>query len=259
MTAPRGSLLLAAALLTTGAARAEPPVWVVHDEPAPMEELARVLRSGGHSVLVEEQSMFAAHGGEWNPKAVFFYVHGNTDPALESFLIRYAENGGRLIILHHGIASAKIRSKRWLPFAGIRILPRDHPSHPWKVLRGDVQVVNLNPSHYVTTHRVRYPETVPYTPSDSPSVEQQLPAFVLPDTEMFWNQHFTDGRAKTVLLGSRVEVSGKLYMQDRAGWLKPAGKGYVFYFQQGHLASDFRDPAFGQILVNAVQWMPPNR
>ena len=66
-------------------------------------------------------------------------------------------------------------------------MPRDSPTSPWKVIRGDVQVINLRPGHYVTSHKVRWDRTVAYTPSDAPSVEQQLPAIELPNTEAFLN------------------------------------------------------------------------
>jgi len=232
------------------------PVYLVHDEAEPMEALADALRAAGYEAFVDEQAAFADSLRETTPEAVFMYVHGDVEPGVESDLIKYANDGGRLIILHHGLASAKVRSRRWLPFAGIAILPRDHPTHPWRVLRGKVRVVNLEPGHYVTTHNVDYPETILYRPSDEPSTAQSLDGFTLADTEMFLNQHFTDGRRKTVLLGAQVEVDGETYAQDRAGWLMSAGQGHVFYFQQGHRAKDFQNPAFLQILMNAVSWKP---
>jgi hypothetical protein len=235
---------------------AGPPVYIVHDEAAPMEALAAALEAAGYTAFVDEQAPFAERLKQSAPQAVFMYVHGDTAPGVEVDLINYAAEGGRLIILHHGIASAKVRSKRWLPFAGIAILPREHATHPWRVLRGDVKVVNLQPHHYVTTHNVDYPDKVSYLPSDEPSTEQRFGGFSLPDTEMFLNQHFTDGRRKTVLLGAQVVVDGKTYAQDRAGWMMPAGSGHVFYFQQGHRAEDFQNPTFLQILLNAVSWKP---
>ena len=232
------------------------PVYLVHDEVEPMEVLAGALRAAGYEVFVDEQAAFTDRLTETTPRAVFMYVHGDVEPDIESDLIKYANDGGRLIILHHGLASAKVRSRHWLPFAGIAILPRDHPTHPWRVLRGKVRVVNLQPGHYVTTHNIDYPELILYRPSDEPSTAQSLDGFTLADTEMFLNQHFTDGRRKTVLLGAQVEVDGETYAQDRAGWLMPAGQGHVFYFQQGHRAEDYKNPTFLQILLNAVSWKP---
>jgi type 1 glutamine amidotransferase len=45
-------------------------------------------------------------------------------------------------------------------------------------------------------------------------------------------------------------------MQDRAGWYKPAGKGWVMYFMAGHSVRDLENPAYAQILVNAVAYQP---
>ena len=43
-------------------------------------------------------------------------------------------------------------------------------------------------------------------------------------------------------------------MQDRGGWVKNTGKGMVFYFMPGHNVSDFENPAYAQILLNAVEF-----
>ena len=249
-------VVLVVGLLWSAVSLAAGPVYLVHDEAEPMEVLAGALRAVGHPTFVDEQAAFADRLRETTPEAVFMYVHGDVEPGVEIDLINYAAKGGRLIILHHGIASAKVRSRRWLPFAGIAILPRDHPTHPWRVLRGNVRVVNLQPGHYVTTHNIDYPETILYRPSDEPSTAQSLDGFTLADTEMFLNQHFTDGRRKTVLLGAQVEVDGETFAQDRAGWLMPAWQGHVFYFQQGHRAADYQNSTFVQILLNAVSWKP---
>jgi hypothetical protein len=184
------------------------------------------------------------------------YIHDEFDPDIERSLIEWTERGGRLVVLHHGMASAKMRSSLWPGFLGVQILPRDHPVHPWKVYRGTFQVVNLRPDHWVTSHKVQWPKRTRYTPSDNPSAEQELASFDLPDTELFHNQLFTDGRRKRVLLGMKGDVEGRTLMQDRAGWMMPAGKGHVFYFQPGHNAKDFENAAFLQMIVNAVEWLP---
>jgi type 1 glutamine amidotransferase len=41
-------------------------------------------------------------------------------------------------------------------------------------------------------------------------------------------------------------------MQDRAAWLKQASQGWIIYFMAGHSALDFENPAYAQILCNAV-------
>ena len=230
------------------------PLYIVHDTPAPMQTLARGLKDRGFDVRIEEQSAFKQHEPTLKAGAVFMYIHDAFDPEVETLLIRWTENGGRLIVLHHGMASGKMKSAQWPAFMGVRIQPRDDPHHPWKVFRSTFQVVNLSPDHWITTHNVRWPKTTQYTPSDEPSTLQELPSFDLPDTELFHNQLFTDGRRKTVLLGMKGEVEGRTIMQDRAGWLMPAGKGWIVYFQMGHEARDFENPAYLQLIVNAVEW-----
>jgi hypothetical protein len=228
-------VLLAASAAVMGADSRRNAVVIVHDEEEPMRALAAGLEKA-HAMkpaLMDQK--------DWSGDAL--------NKA-------HAETGGRLVVLHHGIASAKNANPRWLALAGIRMLPRDDPAHPWKVLRGTYHLVNLNPRHYVTTNRVRYPVEVRYTPSDAPAAEQLLPALEFPDTEIFLNQLITDGREKTILFGFQTEVDGKKYVQDRGGWFKKTGAGHLFYFQPGHFARDFTS-AYIQIIANAIEWNAP--
>jgi hypothetical protein len=241
--------------LCVGAFAAD-PLYIVHDTPAPVKTLSDALAKRGYSVQAEDQPTFAAHMHRIKARAIFMYVHDAFDEKIEQFLIDWTNKGGRLIVLHHGMASARMKNKLWPDFLGVRILARDHPEHPWKVFRGTFQVVNLQPDHWITTHDVVWPKTTSYTPSDGPAAEQQLRSFDLPNTELFHNQLFTDGRRKTVLLGMKGEVEGRTLMQDRAGWVKPAGRGWVVYFQPGHEARDYEHPSFFQMIVNAVEWKP---
>jgi hypothetical protein len=228
-------------------------VVIVHDEEAPMRALtAELERAHAMKVALVDQTQWSGERLK-GVGAVIMYVHKPILPVLERDLLNYVETGGRLVVLHHGIASAKNANPRWLALAGIRMLPRDHPTQPWKVLRGTYRLVNLRPRHYVTTRGVRYRSEIRYTPSDSPAAEQTLSALEFPDTEIFLNQGSTDGREKTILFGFQTEVDGKTYMQDRGGWLKKAGSGYLLYFQPGHLASDFT-PDYVQIIANAINW-----
>ena len=230
---------------------------VVTDEWKPMEALAEFLRGEGqYSVECVAQSGPDPDLGQF--EAVFVYVHSIMEAHVEEALIDYVLDGGRLIVFHHTIASAKVANPDWLRFVGIHIAPRDDPHYPWLVVQGTHTLVNLAPGHYITTHGVDYDRMIEYRSSDAPSVSSAYPALDLPETEVFLNQHFADGRAKTVLFGFRVThpETGKVIMQDRSGWYKPAGKGWLFYLQPGHAASDFRHRAFGQIILNCLHWKP---
>lgn len=221
-----------------------------------MQTLAVALRKRGYDVRLEEQQPFRAHMQSLRAKALFMYVHNTFDEDVERAVIDWTRNGGRLIVLHHGMASGRMRNRHWPGFLGVRILARDDPQYPWKVYRGAFQVVNLQPDHWITSHGVQWPEKTEYTSSDTPSAPQFLPSFTLPNTELFHNQLFTDGRRKTVLLGMKGEVEGRTLMQDRAGWVAPSGTGWVVYFQMGHEARDFENSSYLQMIVNTIEWKP---
>jgi hypothetical protein len=191
--------------------------------------------------------------------AVFMYIHGPFDAAAEKVLIEYVTGGGRLVVLHHGIASARVRNPDWLRMAGVAISPRDDPKHPWRVIGQTTHtLVNLQPGHYITSHNVTYGRTVEYVSSDAPGPAVKRPALDLPNTEVFVNQQFTDDPRKTVLFGSMCidPQTGQTIMQDRGGWYKPAGSGWLFYLQPGHAESDFRERNYCQIILNCLTWPP---
>ncbi|MCC7342121.1 MAG: ThuA domain-containing protein [Bryobacterales bacterium] len=230
------------------------PVYLIHDDADPMIALADGLnRKGIRSVLWTQEQAIESKDLD-DSLAVVMYIHHELKSVTEQKLIHYAKSGGRLIVLHHGLASGKVQNPKWLDFLGVRLFPNSTSRFPWRVLRGKYQLINLKPFHYVTSHDVVYPATVPYVPSDTPSVEQNLPAIEFPQTEIFLNQVFADAREKTVLFGFRTEIAGTIYMQDRGGWMMKAGKGWVFYFQPGHWPRDFENQAYIQILANAIQW-----
>jgi len=236
---------------------AQPDITIVHDSPEPILVLARFLDGHGHKTALEDQGRFRAHMNSIRPRAIFMYVHQKLDDDIEASLISYAENGGRLIVLHHGLASGRMKNKRWMEFLGVRIEPREAPIHAWDVIRCDFQLVQLNSRSPITTRGVHYPSTTSYTSSDEPSAEREFPVLTLPQTELFWNQLFTDGRRKTVLFGMKGSVGGKTYMQDRAGWMMPVGRGHVLYFMPGHWPRDFENQGYAQILLNAVECKLP--
>lgn len=231
---------------------------IVGDERKQMDVLTEFIRSNGpYEVQYAEQKDLPADLSGY--AAVIQYVHGRMEPRTEKAIVDYALGGGRLIALHHGIASARVNNPDFLRLAGIHIPPRTDPSTPWKVVyHVTYTVVNLQPGHYITSHNVKWDRTVEHKSSDWPSLPANLPAFDLPDTEVFLNQHFTDGRAKTVLLAFRAAdpESKQVYIQDRAGWYKPAGKGWLFYFMPGHKESDFENPSYCQMILNCLTWRP---
>jgi hypothetical protein len=231
---------------------------IVADEMPAMGVLAEFLRTEGKYTVqcVQPKDLPKDLSGYF---AVFQYLHGPMDAATEKALVAYALAGGRLVMLHHGLASARVKNPDLLKICGLAIPPRTDPKTPWRVIANvTFTLVNLAPRHYITSHGVTYDRTAEYKSSDDRALPAALPALDLPNTEVFLNQQFTDGREKTVLFGARCTdpATGQVHMQDRGGWYKAAGKGWVFYLQPGHLAADFKNRQYCQIIWNCLTWRP---
>lgn len=230
-------------------------LFVVADEWEPLTGLQEFLGQLGHAVEAFTDRPVSRSVNEF--EAGVMYVHRAMDERLEQMLVEYVRSGGRLIALHHALASAKVHNPSWMKLAGLHIEPRDARENAWRVIGGVTHwLVNLCPGHYITTHKVEYDLSVEYTSSDKPSRPESFPALALPDTEVFVNQHFIGGRTRTVLFGSmcRDPEDGTLIMQDRGGWIRYAGAGVLIYLQPGHCAKDFAHPGFRQVLSNCLTW-----
>ncbi len=260
MSGQSAVVLLLVVLGTVVGSRAAPRVVIVADKEGELPALAAALeKRGGYEV--ESLAQKRVEGGFGGCAAVVMYVHRPIILAVEKALLDYARGGGRLLVLHHGIASAKWKNPAWLEFVGIHMAPRKDPERPWRVYPNVTHtIVNLAPGHYVTSHKVRYDREVDYVSPDSEKRRGRFPALDLPDTEIFCNQQHTDGDVKTVLLGYRYEnPPGKAEMEDTSGWMKPTGKGWLFYLQPGHAEHDFKNPNFVQIILNCLDWQPGKR
>ena len=54
-------------------------------------------------------------------RVVMVYIHRSISPASEEAFIRYAQDGGKLFLLHHSISSGKRENKQWFPFLDISL------------------------------------------------------------------------------------------------------------------------------------------
>lgn len=237
-------------------------VLIVMDERPQMEAIASFIKmkAGIESVIVDQ-----AHLPEnWSGfRAVVGYIHGKLEEATETRFIDYTQKGGRLVLLHHSISSGKARNRHFYDFLGIELTEPEksrEPSVPgghyaW---RDPVEqtIVNLQPNHYVTSHEVQWPENVRYSSSDQPSAERDWPALTLRNSEVYMNHKFTDGRAKTVLLGFKWtdDRNNQAYVQDRSGWYRRQGSGLVFYLQPGHSTEELQTPVVSQMILNSIVW-----
>lgn len=248
-------VLLVAFLGGWATAWAGDPVLIVADEFPAMEVLAGALtHEAGIASQLVSQSQMPPDLARYS--AVVVYLHKElTQPAEDAF-IRYTTNGGRLVALHHSISSGKRTNENWFTFLGVD-LPKGEATnggYQW-IEPVTYTLVSLATNHFITTNQLVWPEQTTYVPERS-SGSSVFPALTLPESEVYLNHRLVGER--TVLLGFKYQDarSGRVWMQDRAGWFKPAGKGWVFYFQAGHSAADFRRPAYARLLVNAVLFEP---
>ena len=114
--------------------RQKPAVLLLADAKDDLPTLARRLAAEGYRVERSDQSGIPA--GLERFHTVVVYVHQPLVPGVETALIDYARGGGRLVVLHHAIASAKMANPRWLAFLGISLAPRDAAKYPWHVSGG---------------------------------------------------------------------------------------------------------------------------
>ncbi len=229
-------------------------VLIVADELPAMEVLAEHLRSleDLQCDLVAQDSLPQSLA---KLRAVIVYIHGRLDPHAESALLRYAEDGGRLILLHHSISSGKRANREWFRKLGVELPPGEVENGGYKWIEGvTLEVCNLAQRHFITNHRMTYPAQVPFT--DRRGNVTSRPGMVFPHSEVYIHHRLTGDR--TTLLGYRYvdAASGKTWTEPTAGWVRRLGKGHVVYFMPGHTAEEFRNEAYARLIANAVIWDP---
>ena len=248
-------ILACLVFLALTAGPAFPDVLIVADEFPAMQSLAAKLGREEHvkSTVIAQTNLPA---GLARFEAVVVYIHQGLSEKTEDALIDYARAGGKLVVLHHSISSGKRKNARWLPFLGVALPEGDAAQGGYKWIEGVTwQLVNLNSNHFIMTNKVQYPARVAYG-TNLPPDASGLPGFTLENSEVYLNHVHTEPR--TLLMGLRYidSKSGTTYCQDRAGWVKPAGKGLVIYLMPGHVSGDFENVAYGRIVLNAIVYKP---
>ena len=231
-------------------------ILIIADEWPQMDVMAAMLEKyGDYSIENAEQDQINFDLSMFD--FVFMYVHKPLLRDTEKAFINYTKGGGSLIVLHHGIASAKMENPAWLGFLGIELFPRDHPEFPWGVIGQTTHtMVNLYPGHFITSNGIKYDKTIPFHSEYDTVFHGEYLAFDLPDTEIFLNQRIINDEVN-VLFGFKNEDGSR--MQPTSGWFKQSGKGSIYYYQAGHSAADFENPNFIRILLNTLEWKPDQR
>src|SRR5712672_2248976 len=138
-------------------------VLIVADEFPAMQFLAEKLKSEenitskviSQKELPENLSAF---------DAVAVYIHKDLSENAENRFIAYALGGGKLILLHHSISSGKRKNAHWFSFLGVSLPEGDVNHGGYKWIEGvSLDLVNLNPNHFIMTNKVAYPERIGYT------------------------------------------------------------------------------------------------
>lgn len=224
-------------------------VLIVADEFPAMEILARKLEAGaGVSATLVKQTEMPAELAPF--KAVFVYIHRDILAGPEKAFIEYANNGGKLVLMHHSISSGKRKNQDWLPFLGVKLPEGDVQQGGYKYHEGiRLEMVNLAPAEFIATEHVKYPKRMQYKGAERDAI-------VFDDSEVYLNHVYTGTR--TILFGLKFTdaKTGQSFLQDTAGWYRPAGSGWVFYFMPGHSTKEFENPAYSQILLNAYLFQP---
>jgi len=236
--------LFLAAIAAAPAALAE-DILIVADEIPAMQNLAKQWEEKTHltSKIVMQTAMPASLAGF---KTVAVYIHKDIAEGPERAMLDYARNGGKLMLLHHSISSAKRKNQDWLPYFQITLPTGKFEDGGYAYFApATFDVVNLAPHHPITTKGVHYDKKVEYQ-------GKQLDAFEVADTEVYVNHQFDGPRTKLLGIKYTEPKSGRTIEQDSAGWMMKRDKGTIFYFMVGHKDTDFDIPPYLQILTNAL-------
>ena len=247
-------LSLIGCLIFAWPAFAADDVLIVADEIPAMEFLASKLRNQEN--LTSKIVLQTAMPADISPySAVVVYIHKALGEPAEKAFIEYTKAGGKLVVLHHSISSGKRKNKEWFTFLGVSLPEGDVNAGGYKWLEPvTLDIVNLAPDHFITTNKVQYPAKTSFKCLDG--TEKPMPAFTLNESEVYLNHVLTGTR--TLLLGLRFadSATGRVWMQNHAGWVKQSGNGWIVYLLPGHSILDFENPAYARIVLNAVIWKP---
>lgn len=231
-------------------------VLIVADEFPAMQVLAEKLKAEENinSKVIAQKDLPENLSGF---QAVAVYIHKDLSESAENAFIAYALGGGKLILLHHSISSGKRKNAHWFSFLGVSLPEGDVNHGGYKWIEGvSLELVNLNPNHFIMTNKVTYPERIGYTNANASLPRGDLTGFKLNESEVYLN-HVLDP-SRTLLMGLKYtdQKSGNLFVQSHAGWIKTAGKGTVIYLMPGHTKQDFENPTYGRIVLNAFVYKP---
>jgi len=248
--------LLLSSLAITAVRLSRADVLIVADEFPAMEFLAGKLKADEKvNARIVSQAELPVSLAAF--EAVIVYIHGALGEKAEDAFIGYTKAGCKLVLLHHSISSGKRKNALWFSFLGVALPEGDLSQGGYKWIEGvSWDLVNLNPSHFIMTNRVDYPRQISFAITNGSALQRSLAGFRLDQSEVYLNHVLTE--QPTLLMGLKYvdDKTAISYMQERAGWIKGSGKGWIIYLMPGHTVKDFENAAYGRIVLNAVIYKP---
>ena len=230
-------------------AATSPRVVIVTDVPAITAALAASLKAVDSidSDIVSQRQLPADLRAY---RAVIVHIEGALQATAAKAFQDYAEDGGRLILLHNSIGANK--SSEWMSFVGVKLGSGDAAKGGLRnIPNATVDLVALTHRNFVIENKVAYSKLVPYQ-SHSRTREMTLPGLTFRGTEVFLNHTYT--RVKRPLMGIKATDprSGVTHVQDSGIWVEELDKGQIYYFMLGQTVEDFQTKAYVQMIANAV-------
>lgn len=207
-----------------------------------------------------------------NYDVVIYYKHWSTNmnDALQNALVNYADNGGGVVSLHHGLYNDRFYG----PGKDIlvnQLFGAQSNSSGWGANRTNYNLVASNYGHFITTHGIDYPQAMTWSSAaplsstnSSLSYYSALPVF----EEIYTNMTFQPGvvfghgtNEITPLLSNDVNTNTQSNVSGFSRLFDPTDDGSVgrvVYLQPGENRDNYSvSSAFGQMIRNAIAWAAP--
>ncbi|GEM_PF-1695892 len=207
-----------------------------------------------------------------NYDVVIYYKHWSTgmNDALQNAMVTYADNGGGVISLHHGLYNDLFYGSGKNVLVE-QLFEAQSNSTGWGADRTTYSLVSSNYGHFITTHGIDYPEALTWS-SASPlsssntslSYYSAISIFDETYTNMAFEPSATFGYGLneiTPLLSNDVNTNTQSNVSGFSKLFDPSGDGTVgkvVYLQPGENRDNYAiNSLFGQMIRNAVAWAAP--
>ncbi len=208
-----------------------------------------------------------------NYDVIIFFKHWSTyiSDELQDALVTYADNGGGVLALHHGLYN-DVEGSQNKDILANELFGAHSAQAEWSATLTNYDVFSTNYGHFISSYLVDYEPaqedpaawSTNALPSSASSPYSNLPVFEIYD-ELYNNMAFTG----TISLGREVNEITPLFSNDRStntithttGFTREVDiddngdVGRVAYFEIGERKENISSSnRFGQIVRNAIVW-----